>query len=993
MAELAVEEEEGRFNEFGDVILGDAGSSGPAEEIEFTGSEDVNEFGDAIVPAAEAEIPDGSPHAEKPGIHDAITDSNLETIAFMVGLPMSVVDAFIQVGFDVRGMERDPDIVGKTPGSIGWVLDGLKGKGFEIDEEAIIGGRLDTPQLHTDTAFEDRSPEGQIAKVGMDVASMAIPGLGAERLAAQGTQAVRNLARGQGRGTAAIPQTQQALLKETQQVQSLQKARTAAASQPAVFSMSKTPFKPGNITADKVKVAIAEQLERANTKAGLAGELTAVAGAGQGEMIAQTLDPGDASTRMVAGVLGAFANPTGTIYNGVKFGSTGLHRAWKSFFEAGQEDMAAGIVTDFLNATGEIASPEDMAALIAKLKAAEPGGKEFVSGAKTDSTALLRLDRFVAGKSGDAADQQRNLMAQGYKALDDMIESLYADGSPVAMKAAAELQHGRDVRLIDGALDLADSRAKAKAGEVRTGATIEDTGEATQGIIDEAVKHLDDVEGHYWSRVGKGEADVPEIKRIYDNLRASRLVKEGTFEGEDTIKRWLKDGHAGSGEVQILRSKMMSNSRALRAAQNDHEAAILEEMANGLADSMKHLPGWEQAREFTRLYNDKFSRTFAGKLEQKGRQGAAKIAPEESTEKMIGSGGVRGNRQAQETTDAAQFAVDNPNPGVTPSAKFNPQAPEQLAQQQSDFLRLSASRLLKEDGTVNPDQLARWREKNKSMLSRPEFKQVSEDLANAETAARAFKTAQKTHKGDTAALKTSALGRLVGDEDPVRAIGRLLDGRTPTKDIDEISRLASSVAEKEGLAGGMIRHAVGNTDNMTFKKMQESLTAPKYGEKSVLDMVDSNKLMNPDSVKQMRMLLKRAVEVENAADRGASMTIDQIEQNASSVFDLMTRIVGAKLGASGAAGTTGSTIVAAGAGSRFLRNALIKTPWNKFEKILVEAANNPQFMAKLLEKSLQKQTKEQAVNHWKVINQGLVAAGAAETTGDDSGVPQTDFQR
>lgn len=86
--------------------------------------------------------------------------------------------------------------------------------------------------------------------------------------------------------------------------------------------------------------------------------------------------------------------------------------------------------------------------------------------------------------------------------------------------------------------------------------------------------------------------------------------------------------------------------------------------------------------------------------------------------------------------------------------------------------------------------------------------------------------------------------------------------------------------------------------------------------------------------------------------------VDDLLGTEDAVFDLLTRIGGANIGTAGAVGAqTGSSLIAASAGSKFLRNLLNKMPRTKVRDILVEAMYNPKLMQKLLEKPTSAKTK------------------------------------
>jgi len=285
---------------------------------------------------------------------------------------------------------------------------------------------------------------------------------------------------------------------------------------------------------------------------------------------------------------------------------------------------------------------------------------------------------------------------------------------------------------------------------------------------------------------------------------------------------------------------------------------------------------------------------------------------------------------------------------------------------------VAAQRLLEDDGSVRPGRLKAFIKKNQTMLDNPEFKQLKDDLSSADSAALRLKEVKAGGEVLAGDFKQTAVAKLLNTEKPVEAISGLLKGKNPGKDIAEIIDLAKTPAQKEGLASALLE-AASKDFSGDFSAMKSHLTSAEYGGKSILEIISEGDMLGEDSVKKIRMLMDRAAEVESNKAKGAALT--GIDQEVNGIFDLAVRITGAKLGSAGAAGSSGASIVAAGAGSRFLRDALEKAPWTNMQKVLVEAAENPNFMAALLEKGGSVKIRNLRE---KTVRQGLLAAGIVE---------------
>ena len=129
--------------------------------------------------------------------------------------------------------------------------------------------------------------------------------------------------------------------------------------------------------------------------------------------------------------------------------------------------------------------------------------------------------------------------------------------------------------------------------------------------------------------------------------------------------------------------------------------------------------------------------------------------------------------------------------------------------------------------------------------------------------------------------------------------------------------------------------------------------------------------MPAGEIRRFAKLVKRAAETQ--ARVAQSFSAEELLDPPDALTDLVIRIAGARIGARAAEnGAAGSSLVAASAGSRFLRGLLEKVPLSRAQDVLIEAARNPEFAAKLLEKPT---TVRQARQLEQQINVFLLQAG------------------
>src|SRR3972149_243987 len=110
-------------------------------------------------------------------------------------------------------------------------------------------------------------------------------------------------------------------------------------------------------------------------------------------------------------------------------------------------------------------------------------------------------------------------------------------------------------------------------------------------------------------------------------------------------------------------------------------------------------------------------------------------------------------------------------------------------------------------------------------------------------------------------------------------------------------------------------------------------------------IIDSQHVLN------LQKIFREAKTIENAVTRGGNL--EEIMRNPDAMFDLVLSVAGAKLGS--AIGKIGPItgqhgLIAAGRGASYARQVFGKVPKARVRDILIEASNDPEFAAMLLEK-------------------------------------------
>ena len=686
-----------------------------------------------------------------------------------------------------------------------------------------------------------------------------------------------------------------------------------------------------------------------------AGGLTGAAG---GAALAEAADPGDVGTALIAEIAGGFLNPLGLIGRITGGSKNSFLRLVGSFQKSGREARAAAILQDIFEETGE-----NVDEVVRLLNAATIRGGTAAQ--KSASPTLVALERQLARRSAKfgakAAESERNALASLRQAADN----LAAAGDPASLRVAAKLRKQYHEELLDQQIEVArravvDAQAKLGKG---TPADLAERSRATGKILDDALGQARKAETELWDKIPRDISTGTQNLRSALDDSLNRLLPEEIPElgavGK-AARRIAGSERTTSGELLKLRRRALAGSREAKAKQDFTRKAVLDDIAEGALQELSALQGdaVDIARGFSRALNDKFTRSFGGSTLATTRTGARRIPPELLLEEALGGGGTRGSLRFRELREAAGFADDALLSGVR--------------NEQEQFLRIAA-RETSTDGVVDPAKLETFVKRNRAVLD--EFPALRQELSNAASAQRAFGEAQSAVATSRTAAKEAAFSIVLENESPRRAVAQVLSGKNPGRGYRELAKLAKSGDAADGLMSATLDHAIqkatSETGEFSLTRFNRILNEPlSRGQSSLMQLMRRDGILRGPQFSRLNKILKEAETLERALKSGKE--IDKFLDNPQGLFDLVVRITGARIGAAGASGTTGATIVAAGAGSRFARNLFEKVPATRINDVLIEASENPAFMAALLKKP---KTLREANKTGRQINAFLIGAG------------------
>lgn len=668
-----------------------------------------------------------------------------------------------------------------------------------------------------------------------------------------------------------------------------------------------------------------------------AAEAAGAAGASGGAAVAEAAFPGRPLVKTGAEIVGGTLAPFSIFARTATGISDGLKNVVASLTPAGRERAAGKRATQMIESLGE-----DPAAVEKALREQAEVGAPYTSGQKTGSPALLALERKLIQESAkfglDVQQQTRGAIEEVNRAFRAAAES----GDPDALRELAKARRDYWGALIDARMQVATTAAEEAAESVRPGLERPHAGQIARRAIEDALEDARAYERELWGQVPKNiEVEPVSMRQTYATQNADLLPGETLNVGNRAIltalDRWAQ-ANPTSGELLRLRGRMLAEMRRIAGSQapdwdawgrlNKIQRSILDDL--GSVDAAA-----ETARDFSVQLHDRFTRTVAGKALGQDPRGGERIRPEQTLEKTITGTGQERALAAQELEEAVSPFGGLPNRGRVAAMRAA----------QEDFIRDLAMITDPSTGQLNPNALGRFRDKNRELLER--FPELERTLRDAETTTRVYGNRVKTlQKRDKVMRQRSAFAKVLEYENPKDAINSALRGKTPTKDLDSIFRMAKTRDAKAGARGAFFEAVFENaTDSrglISGTKVLESLQKHSA-------LLKRRGILNDDQIGRVQRIAEEATKLENAL--AFSGRLDEVAGDTSSMFDLLTRVVGANIGShSAVASASGAQLVMAGYGSRAARQWLQKVPQTRMKDVLMEAVQNPQLMADLLAK-------------------------------------------
>ena len=427
------------------------------------------------------------------------------------------------------------------------------------------------------------------------------------------------------------------------------------------------------------------------------------------------------------------------------------------------------------------------------------------------------------------------------------------------------------------------------------------------------------------------EKDVPQAINQFRTKYAKK--------GEDIKVRDLLDLYSKlRATARDASSGENPNSNMARLA-NEIAPIILKDLDNVDASTLlgKQIA---DARDFTKIYHDKFSRGTVGQIMAKKSTGDPKIRDELTLEKSLDRGS-RTERElaARDLSDALEGRSDE---GIGAIATFLRSRFDDEAFPNNQYNQTNAQRFL---------------DKYSRVLSDDSFGSVRADIdnaiksqqkvANVTEKATAAQTAATTEKGNTllkfaSVNPNTAIDQILSSANPKVAMASLL--RTAKKDTTGQalagikSALSQRILDRSISRLDVVRGIDTATSEVRGTKVAEILRNKDF--MSIARQVYSNAELN------RLKTLSRELQKLDITRVGSDAGIDPFPTN--KLVEIIGRIVGARYGASLGGNTAGGGLQGAQIVSGRVRDFLARLTTNKAEQLLMRAVEDEELMRTLL---------------------------------------------
>ena len=710
---------------------------------------------------------------------------------------------------------------------------------------------------------------------------------------------------------------------------------------------------PGGAIRKTGREFVATAAERPLASAALEGTTAAMAGGGA--FAAESIDPGDPTTRMLM----EFGAPLTVMGSSAILSKLVRPRGEKvvdivrARLPGGLRGSAALKLQQSILDAGE--DPKAIAAAISSFISSNP--KSVLSpGMMTKSPALLDIERSLihsdktnigpqAAKQTEGAIKEMNQLYSSVLKLKDPDPELLREVAQMRVdvfNAAVDKRVGDAVRTAEGySKGISGVTPSATKKKIAAGAK-------AKKLLDEVHTDLKGTENSLWGQVdktvkldgGMTDAALRELAKEPEGLSGIRMTQ--------ALKGLRKNRQGadwkGLKSEALLKARSDLLRQARHAGQGPNPNYDLRRRLNKLADGvMRDLediggPQLELARAATRKRVEFEHFGVVNKLRKLSSQGRQE-APEVVLDTALGMGKTGGFRNFDDLVVAVGGRA------------------EDMKDPLRQFYNAMARETLTQDNTVDVVALGKFLTKHEEGLKElglyDYYKQAHVQVGLVKKLEESARRASLNFKSKQAA------SRILDVPQVDKAVSKtLFESTNRGADLRKMARLATGSKDPrvlEGLQQAVVDQLVkaGSTPNTPVSgvKMANMLDA-KQGKNTLRQDLINSRILRRDQLDGIDDMIKRAGEFEEAlVRRHTGGPIPGIPGKGDLFIDLTARILGATVAElSPMASSIGHSLIIAGAGAQAGSELLAKMPQMKLREVLGDAMLDPKLMKALLER-------------------------------------------
>ncbi len=508
--------------------------------------------------------------------------------------------------------------------------------------------------------------------------------------------------------------------------------------------------------------------------------------------------------------------------------------------------------------------------------------------------------------------------------------------SEITAKRVAAIEMSMDTRVVK-AMDSAQTKLDAIPAAKRQTEESKIVREELEGVARKVKYEVDGL----WKMVPKettvpvsktrakyeslvGELSKAEMVDIPPPLRTNFIVAK-----KDPVETTVR-------EMQGLRSNLLELYRISRKDGKWNRARIADNMADSILEDLSTTSVSEElnaALAGTRNYKSLFESGIVGKIRGHDKTGAPAIDPSLTLRISLGREGAQG-------------AVDLNKVVVTPEASSATK--RYLSRSYSDYA-------LDDSGLISPIKSERWIKNNEDILDQfPGLRAQMVDAAQSQRLASRTKAVMEARKKAIQDPKISTAARIINAADLNTEIGSILKSDNSIRLVKDMVAKAgkdTSGDAMRGLRAGFVEHILDKSTRGSYNEVGEQTLSGS----TLLGFVKNNapvlnQVFTPNQISRMRQIGAELARIEKLGVLKTGATDIQLEDAASSMVQLVSRVSGAQVGRAVAKLTGGGTVQTPGIFSERFRAFTHGLNVHRANQLVIDAvvSDDPKLLQALL---------------------------------------------